>query len=177
MHEKLTLIIVGVAMLVGCADAGTHQVPRYLHEVPTGTHLTLAKPLPFEPKSLRIFLQDGKVANDLGFFGFKGIDTYRPYCRFELAQKAAEARTVEPQEYVMDSVSWESMPGEFNMAHFRTQWRLSGGNPPAWAFTCYKNDSGATGQPLTLEDVDHVVGGYFRLAPGSSPSADDKPAQ
>lgn len=154
-----------LAILAGCATSPGQ--PRYLHEVPLGTILSLEKELPFEADSVRVYLQGGKVyARRALILSYGGASVYQPLCTLELREKLASTLSLSPREYTIEAVKREATYQSFGTSEFRTQWRLNGGGEPqALYFTCYRLGREATDPPITLEEIDRAVGGYFRLKP------------
>lgn len=158
------LILPLFLLLAGCAGPASQPAPRFLHEVPVGTLLSLERQLPFKAGTIRVYLQDGRLHQGFGFFGHGGVNRYRPYCMLELNQKPASDLVLEAREYRMEAVRWDITYQMMDTSEFRTEWRLSGGGEPqAYAFTCFKADNAAFESHLTLQEIDHAVGEYFRL--------------
>ncbi len=158
------LILILILLLTGCAGTAERQTPHYIHEVSPGTLLSLERSLPFKAGSLRVFLQDGQVHHGFGFFGHGGVNRYRAHCVLELKQKTVADMELVAREYRLTAVQWDVTYLMLDSSEFRTEWRLSGGGEPAaHAFVCRKIGNAAYERHLTLEEIDHVVGDYFRL--------------
>lgn len=166
---RLCLLILTL-LLTACAGGPERPAPQFLHQVPAGTRLSLERPLPFKDGSLRVFLQDGQLYYGYGFFGRGGVSIYRAYCMLELKDKPSGDMTLTPREFRLGAVSWDVTYSIRDMSDFRTEWRLDGGGEPRiHAFVCRKTGNAAYEPPLTLEEIDRVVGDYFRLKPGDGP--------
>lgn len=151
-------------LLAGCAGMATQETPRFLHEVPAGTLLSLERPVQFRAGVLRVYFQDGQLHHGFGFFGYKGVNRYRAHCALELNRKPDADFDLTPREFRLARVLWDVTYLMMDTSEFRTQWRLGGGGEPqAYAFVCYKTGNAAYESPLSLEEIDHVVGDYFRL--------------
>ena len=155
-------------LLTACATTG--PTPRFLHEVPKGTVLSLERPLPFRANSVRVYLQNGKVYPRLAILmNYGGANQYQPYCALELQRAPASALTLSPRKFVIVNADWDTTYEFFDKSIFRTRWRLSsGGTPQALYFTCYRLGSESHDTPIRLEEVDSIVGDYFRLLPAES---------
>jgi len=151
-------------LLAACAGTPAQHAPRYLHEVPAGTLLALERPLPFKAGNIRVYLQDGQVHHGFGFFGHGGVNRYRTHCLLELRRKPPADFSLEAREYRLEAVHWDVTYLMLDTSEFRTEWRLGGGGEPqAYAFTCFKTGNAAFEAPLSLPEIDHAVGDYFRL--------------
>ncbi len=151
-------------LVAGCAATDQHRPPRFLHQVPPGTLLAVERPLHFKAGSLRVYLQDGQLYYGYGFFGRGGVSIYRPYCMLELKQKPSGDLTLPVREFRLDSVRWDVTYQIRDISEFRTEWRLEGGGEPRiHAFVCVKTGNAAHEPHLTLDEIDDVVGDYFRL--------------
>lgn len=151
-------------LLVACAGTAPQQAPRFLHEVPVGTLLSLERALPFKAGVIRVYFQDGQVHHGFGFFGHGGVNRYRTHCMLELSHKPSTDFSLAPREYRLDTVRWDVTYLMLDTSEFRTEWRLSGGGEPqAHAFTCFKTGNAAFEPHLTLQEIDHAVGDYLRL--------------
>jgi len=164
------IAIICATTLVACA--ARVDKPRYLHEVPMGTLLSLERELPFEADSLRVYLQDGKVYTRRALIlDYGGASNYKPLCTLELREKLDTALTLTPRDYSIVGVKRDTTYQSFGISEFRTQWRLSGGEvPQALYFTCFRLGREASEPPITLEEIDRAVGGYFRLKPAAEPA-------
>ncbi|GAB4294105.1 MAG: hypothetical protein Kow0096_10080 [Thiohalomonadaceae bacterium] len=159
---RLTLSV--LLLLAGCATSGERAATlRFLHQVPAGTLLSLERTVQFPAGSLRVYFQDGKLYQNAGILGFLGVNRYRAYCALELRQKPAADLELTPRQFRMDKVEWDVTYVGLDTSEFRTQWRLSGGDPAPYAFACYKTGNAAYEAPLSLKEIDRVVGEYFRL--------------
>lgn len=165
---RYLLPILPIALLLtGCAGTATLHTPHFLHQVPAGTLLALERPLHFKAGTIRVYLQDGQPYHSHGFFGYSGINRYRVHCMLELRHKPSTDFTLSARDYRLDAVRWETTYLMADTSEFRTEWRLSGGGEPqAYTFTCSKADNAAFEPHLTLEEIDHAVGDYFRLKHG-----------
>jgi hypothetical protein len=159
-----TWLLLCPLLLSGCATTASDHPPRFLHQVPAGTLLSLERPLQFRAGVLRVYFQDGQIHRGFGFFGSDGINRYRAYCALELQQKPDADLELTPREFRLAHVTWDVTYVMNDTSEFRTQWRLDGSDEPqAYAFVCYKNANAAHEPPLSLEEIDQVVGDYFRL--------------
>lgn len=167
---RIWLLYLSVALLLaGCATSGERAAtPRFLHQVPAGTLLSLEKPVQFPAGNLRVYFQDGKLYQNAGILGFLGVNRYRAHCALELRQKPAADLELTPRQFRMDKVEWDVTYVMLDTSEFRTQWRLSGGDPVPYAFVCHKAGHAAYEPPLSLEEIDQVVGEYFRLQSGAN---------
>lgn len=164
MRSSWLMCLSVVLLLAGCAVPGDRAAaPRFLHQVPGGTLLSLERPVQFIAGSLRVYFQDGKSYQNAGTLGFLGVNRYRAYCALELQQKPAADLELTPRQFRMDKVAWDVTYVMMDTSEFRTHWRLSGGDPAPYAFVCYKTGNAAYESPLSLEEIDLVVGDYFRL--------------
>jgi hypothetical protein len=160
---RIRLLLLSL-LLAGCAGTGIDHAPRYLHQVPAGTLLSLERPVQFLPGVLRVYFQDGQIHRGFGFFGSDGINRYRAYCALELQQKPTAALELSPREFRLAHVTRDVTYVMNDTSEFRTQWRLAGTDEPqAYAFVCYKSANAAHEPPLSLEEIDQVVGDFFRL--------------
>lgn len=150
-------------LLAACATSG-ERTPRFLHEVPAGTVLALERPVPFAAGQWRAYFQDGRLYSGYGIFGRGGVNRYRAHCILELSREPDADRTLSVREYRLAAVRWDVTYLAMDDSEFRTQWRLAGGGEPqAHSFACYKIGNAAFERHLTLEEIDRVVGDYFRL--------------
>lgn len=152
------------SLLTGCAGPTERQTPRFLHQVPAGTVLALERELTFKAGEIRVYFQDGQLHQRFGFFGRGGVNRYRAHCMLELKQAPDTALNLSPRDFQLRSVRWDVTYLMMDTSEFRTQWRLTdGGEPSVHAFTCIKTGNAAYEPHLTLEEIDRVVGNYFRL--------------
>jgi hypothetical protein len=161
---RIFLSLLTSLLLAGCAATAPQQTPRYLHQVPVGTLLSLERSLAFQDGATRVYLQDGQVHKGFGFFGYGGVNRYRAHCMLELAHRPTADLTLSPREFRLATVRWDVTYQQSDTSEFRTEWRLTdGGEPRVHAFTCIKAGNAAYEPPLTLQEIDQVVGDYFRL--------------
>jgi len=159
-------------MLLLTACAATGPTPGFLHTVPKGTLLSLERPLPFKANSARVYLQNGKVYPRLAVvMGYGGANRYQPYCTLELQHISTSALTLSPRKFVIVATNWDTTYEFFDKSMFRTRWRLSGGgSPQALYFACYRLGSESHDTAIRLNEVDSIVGDYFRLLPAEPPA-------
>lgn len=175
------LLILLSLLLTACAT--TVQTPIYLYQVPRGTVLSLERPLTFKAGTTSVYLQDGKLFSQMAIvWNYGGVNRYLPYCALELRRKVGQTQTLSPRKFVITGVKWDStFENMFDLSMFRTQWRLSGGGEPqALTFTCYRMGTASHDSPIRLDEVDGIVGDYFRLMPAKEAAqgaTDAKPRQ
>lgn len=150
--------------LVACTNPHTREsLPKDLHDIPAGTTLSLEKTLHFAKGSLRVFFQDGEPHAGQGLTLLQGINRYRPHCVLELRTAPQDGQTLSPRTFNMERVKREVTYEDIDISIFSTVWMLSGGEPKPHSFACFKAGNAAYEKPLTLREIDRVVGSYFQL--------------
>ncbi|KPK56011.1 MAG: hypothetical protein AMS22_02710 [Thiotrichales bacterium SG8_50] len=106
---KSIAVVLLTLTVLGCQSApgsypGREDVPAY-YAIPVGSELVLNRAITVAGNTVSVFLQDGKLLA-------KGErDQYRPNCKFELYTMSAQARTVEPDTFMITRLVMEDDAG------------------------------------------------------------------
>lgn len=94
------------AALAGCQTAsylGNENSPYYVP--PAGSRLTLNQDVSIPPDQLAVYIQNGRVLRNVE------VQHYYPFCKFELHDNSAAARTVKPDEITITKTVQQQVHG------------------------------------------------------------------
>jgi hypothetical protein len=171
------------AVLSGCQTSshiGDENSPFYV--VPAGSRLLLQQELQIPPNSLAAYIQNGRVMQN------SEVQHYYPFCKFELNQISATARTVQPDEIVVTKGSQQRLKGatalaapvmlarrglhmssldnddRTTMESFTTRMDLrSEKQPDIFRLSCAVWDDSGIGKHVSIANIRQTLSGVFTL--------------
>lgn len=158
---RLSMLLVGIVLLAGCAGDGLFKKklppPAEPAEIETGSQFTLSAPLKSSPGASALFFQDNQLVSP------DGIAQSYPYCK--LVSNAAETLgVVSPATFVVQNVEYDDNEiGVSGSAVSVTRILLASGPTQSYTLSCQWPDGGGQGF-LTSEEIQGVIGAYFTLA-------------
>lgn len=175
MKTKRALAVVVAAWVTGVAPgllAGCQSAPRATHPAAT---LVLLQALTVPADRAAVEIQAGRA------IAGAHIDRYRPYCRFELAQRADTARTLAPGAYRIDRryetvpaaraargllpARWVTASGDASYLVFATVFALAPNAAGLARLTCqhWELPTPNTPRHLTPAEIGHALGAVARI--------------
>ena len=158
---RLSIVLMGVALLAGCAGDGVfkkkHPPPAEPAEIETGSRFTLSAPLMFSPGATALYFQGNQLVSP------DGMAQSYPYCK--LVSNTADAiKTIEPATFVVQNVEYDDKEiGLSGSAVSVTRILLVSGPMQSYTLSCQWPDGGGQGF-LTSEEIQGAIGAYFTLA-------------
>lgn len=166
------LLLIG--LLAGCQGLYPYDETRYYFSVPNGSTLVLNRTLQTAPGELAIYLQDGVPYT-------AAPDRTRPYCKFELRHKRAEAQRIEPDRFLIErstrhrsaglTPDWRLRPASLLFDHdgptflvYSSFFQLtSERQPEVLRMTCEYWGDPATRRFLSIAQIRQTLGEVFSL--------------
>ena len=181
MYRYTLILGVFSALLLGAC--GGSQVARdensQFFSIPVGSTFTLNRELTVDPDRTSVHLQNGRVSP------VRGIDIYRPNCKFELFTISERARTVEPDTFVvtrivdqLEDVSTQrplyaslsvaeggggGNGGPLHQNYSTIMWLESNKQPDVFRLSCRRWDFINLGEYLSINEMRQALGDYFTL--------------
>lgn len=169
-------------VLSGCQTSYVGDESSPFYPPPPGSRLTLNQELQIPPDKLAVFIQNGRVMQDVE------VQHYYPFCKFELYDKSAKARTVQPQEIIITTSSQHRVKGATALAapivvagtglslaalfdddrptlqSFSTRMQLhSDKQPEIFRLSCAVWDDPGIGNHVSIADMRRTLNGVFTL--------------
>jgi hypothetical protein len=183
------LVPVVTTLLAACQPAFVNGAPNENPPdvaVPVGSAFVLGSEILMPPHADRLYFQDGSLPE------WYDVNKYRPYCVLKIRSVSHQARIIEPDEFVVTSVSTahsfqllEAPPGPEQYAAatgathqvddgatdsgeryeiFGSAMRLhSVRQPNVTRLTCADWGSTQSGTSITIRKIRRALGGYFRV--------------
>lgn len=174
--------------LLSCQPAfvnGTANESSPYFQIPVGSTLSLRKEIIVPPRTDRLYFQDGNLP------AWYNVNKYQPYCVLQVKPSNTQARIVEPDDFVITSVSTahyfqllerQASPvergtvvvlvagerdtrGDNDYEVFGTAMELhSGRQPGVTRLTCADWGLPQPGTHITVNKIRRALGAYFRVA-------------
>lgn len=181
------LIPVMATVLVACQSAFVAGTPNQTVSkvtIPAGSALVLGSEIFVPPQTDRLYFQDGRLPT------WYDVDKHRPYCVLQLGSPSDRPRVIEPDAFVVTSVSTAhsfqllEAPPEAEQAAgalgagredratddgkrdeiFGSAMRLhSARQPNVTQLTCADWGPPQSGARITVQKIRRALGGYFRV--------------
>lgn len=157
---RLSLMLVGVALLAGCAGDGVFKKKHASAEpaeIEPGSRFTLSAPLRSSAGGTALYFQDNQLVSP------EGIAQSYPYCKL-VSNTAASIKTIEPATFVVQNVEYDDNEiGRSGSAVSVTRLLLASSPTQSYLLSCQWPDGGGQGF-LTSEEIQGAIGAYFTLA-------------
>ena len=167
--------VFSIILLGACSNQVAKEENSQFFSVPIGSTFTLNRELTIEANQTTVYLQNGRIE----LVG--NIDIYHPNCKFELFTISEQARTVEPDTFVVTRVvdqredvsrQWplyasltvaESGGGPMHETYATTMWLESRKQPDVFRMSCRRWDWVNMGEYLSINEMRQTLGDYFTL--------------
>lgn len=163
-----------VSFLSACAGQDVKDKDSQFFSVPLGSTFTLTREILIQPDNTSVYLQNGQVG------AARGVDFYRPHCKFELFTISTEARTVKPDTFtvirIVDqredvSLAWPSYAGlglaygdgPLHLTYSTAMYLESSIQPDVFRMDCKRWDDPVIGEYLSINEMRQALGDYFTL--------------
>ena len=183
-----TVLLTALALLLSaCASTRQPAPVAASFSTPPGSYFTLHRSVEIPREDTTLYIQYGQPVKA------HEVEEWAPHCFFELYTRAEEPRIVEPDEFEIQRVKWESSPlwvglptqvaygggedGGPTHLYYRTRYYLnSSKQPDVWRMNCQIDRMEAHGVSfdtwLTLAEVQETLEGLFSLTvPGGGATA------